>query len=68
MGAHQHHSYAVQTMAFYLSLAPGLVLIAAVFAGRYLDGLRRVRKPRPLRPAILKAQFAVPRVLLSSAE
>ncbi len=47
---HRFHPMELQTIAFFLSLIPGIALFAMMTVGRRWESLRRARKPaiRPL--------------------
>ena len=47
---HRFHPIELQTVAFFISLIPALLLFGMMTLGRYWESLRRARKPamRPL--------------------
>ncbi|HKU67333.1 MAG TPA: hypothetical protein VJP85_06145 [Candidatus Baltobacteraceae bacterium] len=67
---HSGHPYAVQMAAFYVALVPFAALFVVMIGGRFFDGLRRMRKPLPPRPAIvgLVTAFTPARRAVNSAE
>jgi hypothetical protein len=50
---HSGHPYALQIAAFYVALIPFVALFVMMIGARYFEGLRRKRKPVPMRPAII---------------
>jgi hypothetical protein len=50
---HSGHPYALQIAAFYVALIPFVALFVIMIGARYFEGLRRKRKPVPMRPAII---------------
>lgn len=50
MSAHAQHPYAVQQAAFLLALLPIAFLTVMMVGAHFFDGLRRARKPLPVRP------------------
>lgn len=50
MSAHAQHSYAVQQAAFLFALIPFALLTVIMAGAHFFDGLRRARKPLPVRP------------------
>jgi hypothetical protein len=63
MHGHHAHPYAVQTAAFFVALAPIVVLFVMMIGARFFDGVRRARKPAPVRPLAIAA-LARPRAVV----
>ena len=59
MSGHHHlHSYAAASAAFYVALVPFVLLFAMMIGARFFENVRRARKPRPARPAIIALSAA----------
>jgi hypothetical protein len=55
MSGHRVHPYAVQTAALFVALIPVVLLFTMMAGARFLDGMRRARKPVPVRPPAIVA-------------